>query len=51
MEHDQTVTKGDGMIHIMCNHQGRQPLPFDNFLREQKNLVGCLWIKGCDVLI
>ena len=49
--HDKTVAVLDCIGHIMCDHESCKVITLNKVLCKFKNLMCCLWVKGCCVLV
>ena len=51
VEHDQAVAVGDGIAHVMGNHEGGQLIPLHDLLRGVQNLGRRFGVQGGGVLV
>ena len=51
VQHDQTVAVGDGIAHIMGNHQGGQVMLADDPVGEFQHLGGGFGVQGGGMLV
>lgn len=51
VEHDKAVAVGDGVAHVVGDHDGGQPIFGDDLIGDLKNFGSRLWVEGCGVFI
>ena len=51
VHHNQPVADGNGVLHIVGNHNGSQVISGHDLLRQIQHLLGGLRIQRCRVLI
>ena len=51
MHHDGTVAEPDGIVHVVCHHEGRKAVLVDKLLREREDLGSRLRVEGCRMLV
>ena len=51
MHHNQTVSVGDGVLHIMCDHHRCKTVICNDLIGNVKHLLGCFRVKGRRMLI
>lgn len=44
MHHDGTVAEPDGIVHVVCHHEGRKAVLVDKLLREREDLGSLLLV-------
>ena len=51
VHHDKPVAMGDGIPHIVGDHQGGKVVPLDDLLCSVQNFGRCLGVQGGGVLV